>query len=394
MIVLTVGVVLVAGVLLLPLAADALALIVAAIRGKSEEVRSMDSLPRLLILVPAHDEEAIIEPCVSSLVEMNYPGDKRAVVVVADNCSDATATLAQAVGAQALERFDENNPGKPKALDWALARLPLEEYDAVLVIDADTVVDRNMAAALAQNAPLNEKGVQVYCAVENPDDSAITQMSAVFAASRYEFGFPLKDRAGLNVPLMGNGMCIGTEILKRHGWRAFSICEDWELYGLITTDGYRIEGNPNARIFAQEAQSIREGDSQRQRWSAGKLTVLAGQWREILRSRRMSAIQKLDAFAELTHFGPAVHLGLVLVLSGIVYWVQPPAALWLLVALWVSVLRVAVYTVLGLTRMKYPWKTGIAFLYLPFYTVWRLGVQLRSLRLLGGGPWIKTRRNQ
>ena len=394
MILLTVAVALVAGLLLLPLIADAGALVVSATRATSKRPEDMDSMPRLLFLIPAHDEEALIGACVSSLVALNYPAHKQEVVVVADNCSDATAAMARIAGARVLERSDEAQPGKPRALDWALGQLPLDEFDAVLIIDADTVVDSNMAEALAENAPLNEKGVQAYCAVDNPGESALTKMAAVLAASRYEFHFPLKDRAGLNVPLLGNGMCIGTEILKRHGWRAFSICEDWELYALITTDGYRIEGNPDARVFAQEARSIREGDSQRQRWAAGKLTVLGKQWPELLRSRRITGLQKLDALAELTHLGPAVHLGLVVLLTGIVYGVQPPGALWLLVGLWASVLRIGLYTLCGLTRMQRPWKTGMAFLYLPFYTVWRLVVQVRSLRLIGGGPWIKTRRNR
>ncbi len=40
------------------------------------------------------------------------------LVVVADNCSDATAEIARAMGATVIERHDETNKGKGYALDY------------------------------------------------------------------------------------------------------------------------------------------------------------------------------------------------------------------------------------------------------------------------------------
>ena len=61
--------------------------------------RSLSSLgaelPRLLFLVPAHDEELLIGGCVRSLLDVGYPRDKRRVIVIADNCSDATGRIAR-----------------------------------------------------------------------------------------------------------------------------------------------------------------------------------------------------------------------------------------------------------------------------------------------------------
>src|SRR5690242_20568119 len=54
------------------------------------------------ILVPAHNEELLIGKTLSSLATLEYPTDRYAVHVIADNCTDRTAEIAQAAGAKVL----------------------------------------------------------------------------------------------------------------------------------------------------------------------------------------------------------------------------------------------------------------------------------------------------
>ncbi|HEY0410351.1 MAG TPA: glycosyltransferase, partial [Candidatus Dormibacteraeota bacterium] len=61
---------------------------------------------RLLVLVPAHDEAALIGRCLRSLAAQRYPADLLRVVVIADNCTDDTAALASTAGAEVLVRHD------------------------------------------------------------------------------------------------------------------------------------------------------------------------------------------------------------------------------------------------------------------------------------------------
>src|SRR5581483_3655698 len=148
--------------------------------------------PRLLFLVPAHDEEALIGSCVQSLRRLRYPADAFAVWVVADNCSDRTAALARQAGACCLERTDPARPGKPHAVAWALARLPIRDFDAVAIIDADTVVDPGFARGLAAAAPLRAKVVQPFNGVRNPADNALTRLAAVLATANHGLAFLVK----------------------------------------------------------------------------------------------------------------------------------------------------------------------------------------------------------
>lgn len=385
----------VAAVLLLPTASDLVSLgraLSERRRRPERDAASPPHVPDLLFLVPAHDEELLIDACVRSLVHQQYPHAHFAVVVAADNCSDRTAFLARAEGAQVLERHDPSRPGKPSAIAWALERLPLTQYHAVVIVDADTVVNPSFASALAAAAPLTHKAVQPYNDVANPKDNALTRMAALFATARYRYAFRLKRRAGLNVPLSA-GMCIGSEVLRRNGWKAFSLCEDWECYAQLCARGVPIHLAPRARLYAQETRSLRQSASQRQRWTAGKLMVLLREGPALWRSRQVGLRQKLDALAELSAPGPALHLGLVAVLVALTRWLDPPGGGALVLVLASSLARPALYALAALRLEPEFVRSLAAFAFLPCYVVWRLMIGAGALRLLGQRPWIRTARH-
>ncbi|HEV8509919.1 MAG TPA: glycosyltransferase family 2 protein [Gemmatimonadales bacterium] len=392
MIVITLFVGLVAAVLLLPSVSDLVSLLRLGIPKRRPPRQPGAELPRLLFLVPAHDEEHMIESCVRSLVALRYPAERFQAVVIADNCTDRTAEVVRAAGVRCLERHDRNFPGKPRAIAWALTELPVEAFDAVIIIDADTIVDPGFGSALAAAGPVGGQAFQAYFDVRNPADSPLTQMATVLAAANYRFAYALKRRVGLNAPLLGNGMCLGTAVLAAHGWKAFTIAEDWELYTFYTTQGVPIESLETAHLYSQEARSFRQSATQRQRWTAGKLTVLARLAGRLLRSREIGPAQKLDAAAELTSLGPVVHLGLVIGVGVLTAVLRPPGADWLLMALVASVARLAIYTIAGLTVQPNPLRSVVAFAFLPFYLMWRVWMAAASVKMLGDKPWVRTAR--
>ena len=396
MVILTIVVGLLTAVLLVPAVSDLFSLLRVPFSRRRRALlttKAPSEMPRLLFLVPAHNEERMIESCVRSLTALQYPADRFAVVVLADNCSDRTVELARSAGAQCLERHDQKLPGKPRAIAWALPQLPLHEFESMIIIDADTIVDPSFATALANAGPLRHKAFQAYFDVRNPGDSLLTQMNTVLAAANYRFAYALKRRVGLNAPLMGNGMCLGTAILEAQGWRAFTIAEDWESYALYTIAGIPIESLVTARLYAQEANSLAQSSTQRKRWTAGKLTVLGRLLVPLLRSREIDAAQKLDAVGELTAQGPVVHLGLVLVAGLLTALLQPPAAGLLLAGLATSVARLGIYAILGLSLQPHPFRSAAAFAFLPFYMLWRLGAAVAALRQIGDKPWVRTARD-
>ena len=392
-IVLSIVLAVIAGLFLLPTVSDVVS---AVSRPASNDVPPPGppaETPRFLVLIPAHDEEILIEACLESLTSLRYPGDRVETLVVADNCTDATADRVRAHGVRCLERTDPLQRGKPWAVAWALARVTLADYDAVIVLDADSIVDPHFLAAIARRSPLTSKIVQGYIDVSNPDESAVTRMARVWSAVRFQVVNSIKVHAGLNVPL-GDGVCIGTGVLREFGWSAFSLSETWEIYASMTAAGVRCVGAEDAHLGAQEARSLHQSASQRKRWTAGRLAVLQRYGPAIFTSTHIGPRQKLDCLAELTALGPAAHLGAAVSLAALAELGGLPGGDAIASVLLVSLVRPIAYTIVALARDPSPGRAIGAFAFLPFYVVWRLGIQLASLTRVGSKPWVRTDRHE
>lgn len=349
--------------------------------------------PRLLFLVPAHNEELLIANCVRSLVAMDYPIPSRRIVVIADNSTDATALLAREAGAECLERCDKAHRGKPHALAWALKQLGLANVDACVIVDADTAVTPGFARGLAALAPLDGIAVQANIGTMNEWDNWLTRLAGVLARCRYEVTYRLRDAAGMNCPLTGNGMCVGRRLLEPNGWQAFSLTENWELYARYTSEAVKVRYAYDAKLFTQQVRSMRQGQIQRSRWLAGRMWVLRSWSGRILRSRNTPLIDKFATLAELASLSPVLQLSAAIAVALTAAALPGPFAPWIAVAAATSIVSPLTATLVVLFRHPHPLATLSAFFYLPVYAVWRTSVAACTLLLPGNGEWRKTERH-
>lgn len=377
-------------VLWLPLLSELLCL---ARRSHETWQRGPTGMPRLLFLVPAHNEELLIGQCVRSLLAIDYAYRARRIVVIADNCSDSTAARVREAGGECLERNDPLQPGKPRALAWALTHFRLTDWDSCVIIDADSMADPGFAQAVAAYSPLRDIVVQGNFSVLNEGETWLTRLGGVLSRCRYQVTYPLKQAAGLNVPITGNGMCIGAGLLERDGWRAFSITEDSELYVQYTIAGVPILHARSATVYSQEAKSLRQGMTQRRRWFAGRLWAIRHYGGQILRSRHISWHQKLDTFVELGVASPVLHLILALFVALFAVLLLPRGVgLAIAVAAGLSLSGLLFTTLVVLWNHPAPIRAALSFLMLPIYAVWRIVVLIGTLLTLRDTRWKKTSR--
>src|SRR5215831_18472794 len=121
--------------------------VVCAMQSRRERVTNVGERPPLAVIMPAHDEALIIADTLRALSPELRESDR--VLVVADNCSDDTAALAAAEGAEVVVRHDATHRGKGYALDYGLRRLEAAPPQVVLIIDADCRIDARSLNALA-----------------------------------------------------------------------------------------------------------------------------------------------------------------------------------------------------------------------------------------------------
>ena len=162
--------------------------------------------PRMAILVPAHDEEEGIGRTVTALRSELGPGDR--LLVIADNCSDATAARARAAGAEVAERSDPDRRGKGYALSFGAKRLADAPPDVVVVMDADCRVERGTLEMLARAAHESARPVQAVYLMHSGERDPRSAVS--------EFAFLLRNwvrplglaRLGCPCQLTGTGMAF------------------------------------------------------------------------------------------------------------------------------------------------------------------------------------------
>jgi hypothetical protein len=352
---------------------------------------------RLLVLIPAHDEAALIARCVRSLIAQTYPRELYRIVVIADNCVDRTATLAAAAGADAvLARQQPEAPGKGRALRWALDRLLRSgpQADAVVVVDADSVAEPHFLRALVRPFEAGARAVQGESLLygEGPGRSAL-RVTAFLLINRVRPA----GRAALGLGathLAGNGMLLARELLLELPWQAFTSAEDLEYSLGLHAAGIRIAFAGGAVLLSPTAPNAAAAELQQLRWEGGK-ALLARRWIPRLMCsalRRPSllgvvfelALPPLGFLAAATSAGALIAAGLTAsgAASGLV--LVP----WLLAGACIPL-----FALLGLAAARAPLSGYRALLGAPLLV---LSKPLRAVRVLRftGDTWIRTERRQ
>jgi cellulose synthase/poly-beta-1,6-N-acetylglucosamine synthase-like glycosyltransferase len=245
------------------------------------------------VIVPAHNEAAVIERTVASLKKIEWPADRFRVWVVADNCSDSTASLARTAGAHVWERHDTSLRGKGYALQYAFGASLGEGWaNAVVVVDADAEVSVNLLEAFAARIETGAHAVQAHYGVLNPMASWRTRLITIAKASFHIVRSRARERVKVSCGIRGNGWCVTHELLKTVPYAAFSLTEDLE-YGIdIGIAGYRVAYADEAHSDADMASGEQVARQQRQRWEGGRFQLIRGKTLPLLAAtlRQRSAI--------------------------------------------------------------------------------------------------------
>lgn len=360
-------------------------------------VLSQEPQTRFTILIPAHNEAKIIKKTLESIGSVHYPPALFNTLVIADNCTDRTAQITQGLGVRCLERTDKKRQGKGFALQWTCERLKelreLDRCDAVVMIDADTIVEPDFLKAMDGRIKKGEMAVQGYYDVINPEASPMASLSYLgFALSR-NLRYKGRTRLGWSGNLLGSGMCFTKEVIRRFGWTATSIVEDVEYAVMLNLNGIKVSFAPEARVYAEIPATFKEGKIQRSRWDIGKFQIrnryVPRLLKEAIRKRDASY---LDAAMELVIPPFSLFLILCFTLFGL-FMAASYDGFNALSAMWFGiVLSLSVYVFIGLLIAKANWKIYGNLMYAPFFLIWRVGAVLWGYAFRIGKQWLKTAR--
>lgn len=341
---------------------------------------------RIAVVIPAHNEELNITRCVKSLLMCDQSKADFTVNVVADNCTDATAELALAAGAHLLVRHDPEHRGKGYALDFAFRALLKKDFDAVIVVDADTVVEANLISEFAQLFASGADAVQSRYTVNNPNASNRTRLMHL-ALMAFNILRPRgRDRLGWSAGLLGNGFGLTRATLNEVPYTAVSVVEDLEYHLRLVSKGYRVWFADKTTVRADMPVMGKGVKTQRARWEGGRLRMLASQAPQLAKRVMKGELGLLEPLMELMLLPLAFHVFLL-----VAALVPPfaPSRIYAGAGLFVVALHVLVAIPVGGGGMQDLATLATA----PFYIIWKLAMLPKLLwTSRRGSEWVRTER--
>lgn len=245
------------------------------------------------VIIPAHNEEAVIkETLVQLLSIVPHSSD---ILVVADNCQDQTARLAHKLNVKVIERKDEKKKGKGYALDFGIRHLASTPPDAVVFLDADCTVDKGNLQILVQEAIDRGVAVQSLYLMRAGQDNDIKMRIAAFAFVIKNYVRPLGlKQMGFPCLLTGTGIAIPWKIVKSINLATGDIVEDMRL-GIELIEKKQGPFLYEKVVVTSHFPQLRTNqDSQRTRWEHGHIATLINNVPELL--KRAFREKRMDLF--------------------------------------------------------------------------------------------------
>ncbi len=293
-----------------------------------------ERMNRFAVMIAGRNEEAVIGELIKSIKNQDYPEDHIDIFVIADNCTDNTAKVAEEAGAEVLVRNDRLVVGKSHALDFALNRIRVlygdeggrTDYDAYFVFDADNVLDPGFAAAM--NRGLN-RGYQVltcYRNSKNYDSNWISAGSALWFLREAKFLSNARYMMGTSCAISGTGFMISADILESNeGWTHHLLTEDIEFSTDCIAHNIRIGYCADAYVYDEQPTTMKDSWRQRMRWAKGFYQVLLKYGGQLFRGIFHGKTGKFACYDMFMTIAPAMLLtlagfaiNLVFCLTGIV----------------------------------------------------------------------------
>jgi cellulose synthase/poly-beta-1,6-N-acetylglucosamine synthase-like glycosyltransferase len=348
--------------------------------------------PETVILMPAHNEAETIAAIIVRLRELL--SDHVSLLVVADNCTDATADIVRSLGHVVIERHDDRHRGKGFALAFGRDFLKQAPPQAVIILDADCETDAPSIRMLAVHALANNSAVQArYILTADLAVSPMVQIS--------NFAFWLKNvvrqrgekRLGGPAILGGTGMAFPWPMFVDLPLATPNIVEDLAL-GIYLTEQGRAPVYLDEAMVVSRAANEKSTLTQRMRWEHGFVAMA--------RQFAFSALWNGLSTGNRKLFQLGLHL------------IVPPLALLFVVAITMLFLLALCYFLTGSTgalagltltilmaggAVILAWATGgrkwlgfAALLRVPLYMVWKIPLFL-GLAKKAAPEWKRTERS-
>ncbi len=279
-------------------------------------IPTLTIFPKLTVIVPAYNEEKVIDRTIQALIDTKYP-DKE-IILVNDGSKDNTFEIMLKYKKQA-KVLHKDNGGKASAINLGLV---YSTGEIIVIVDADTIigreslmhivrgfsVDKNVAAVAGNIKVRNRKNWLTWC-----------------QAAEYVAGIQIARRAldvfGAISVVPGALGSFRKNVLNEIGsYHKDTLVEDFDVTLKILKTKLVIAGSTNSTAYTEAPESLKNLYRQRKRWYSGNLQVFS-RHSDALTNPRFGILQRLVfpymifsscvmPFVSLITLGSAVYTGI------------------------------------------------------------------------------------
>jgi cellulose synthase/poly-beta-1,6-N-acetylglucosamine synthase-like glycosyltransferase len=233
-----------------------------------------------LILYPAYNEDRVIVNSVQKFLGQYYPYNSFHVAVISDHMQPETNKQLSELPITLLQPVFEKS-SKAKAMQYAMDHFQKaevrgqrsEDFDYVIILDADNVVEQDFLKQLNQECAKGYKAIQCHrCAKNNDNDIAV--LDGVSEEINNTIFRKAHNRAGISSALIGSGMCFDYQWFRENVYQLTTAGEDRELEALLLKQKVYIHYEPNIHVFDEKVSNKDNFQKQRLRWMTAQIQSL------------------------------------------------------------------------------------------------------------------------
>ncbi|MCW4034241.1 MAG: glycosyltransferase family 2 protein [Candidatus Bathyarchaeota archaeon] len=304
--------------------------------------------PKVSVLIPAHNEELVIERILQRMTELTYPKQKMEIILIDDASTDRTGEKAEKFAKprkfiKVLHRSAEcGGKGKPEVLNYAL------EYatgEIIYCFDADYYPQRDIIEKLTEYFQDPKVGaVQGRVTVLNEPNTLVTRLVALERTGGYRVDQSARDELELISQFGGTVGGFRKSLLDTFGgWDPDMLTEDTDLTFKVYLAGYKVKYVNHADCYEEAVEDWWSYWRQRSRWAKGHMQCAFKHLLPILRSNKLRLRQKVDGCLLLNIYFVPIFAGLAWLIGALLFLFQPVG--WTEI-LWAS-MPVAFYSSVG-----------------------------------------------
>ena len=226
---------------------------------------------KYLVLYPAYNEDRVIIHSVRTFISQYYPYHSFHVAVISDHMQPETNEQLAKLPITLLQPVFEKS-SKAKAMQYAIDHIK-ENYDFVVILDADNVVNGDFLDQLNEVCAKGYKAIQCHrCAKNSNNDIAV--LDGVSEEINNTIFRKAHNRIGLSSALIGSGMCFDFKWFKENVYKLTTAGEDRELEALLLRQGVYIHYEPDIPVFDEKVSNKENFQKQRLRWMTAQIQSL------------------------------------------------------------------------------------------------------------------------